>query len=62
MNIHVHSIYHKYVERKTQLAKKGSNGWYKLFMARRERKGGPLSLLITTYFGSTNPYKNNDKA
>jgi len=31
-------------------------------MARREKKGGPLSLVITTYFGSTNPYKNNDKA
>jgi hypothetical protein len=62
MNIHVHSIYHKYAKRKTQLARKGRNGWCKSFMAMKEQKGGPLSFVITTYFGSTNLYKINDKA
>ncbi len=62
MNIHLHSIHHKYVQRKTQLAKKGSNGWCNSFMAMKEKKGGPLSIVSTTYFGSVNLYKNNDKA
>jgi hypothetical protein len=31
-------------------------------MAMKEKKGGPLSIVSTTYFGSVNLYKNNDKA
>jgi hypothetical protein len=27
-----------------------------------EKRVGPLNLVLTTYFGSINPYKNNDKA
>ncbi len=46
MNIHVHSIYHKYAQRKAQLARKGRNGWSKSFMAMKEEKVGPLSLVI----------------
>jgi hypothetical protein len=47
--------------RKTQLVKKAIIVNVKYTWQRGKKRARPSSSAITTYFGSTNPYKNNDE-
>jgi phytoene dehydrogenase-like protein len=51
-----------FVLRKTQLVKKAIIGNVKYTQQKRKKRTRPFSSAITTYFGFTNPYKNNDEA
>ncbi len=51
-----------FVLRKTQLVKKAIIVNVEHTWQRGKKRTRPSSSAITTYFGSTNPYKNNDEA
>jgi hypothetical protein len=63
MNIHVDTMHPRlFVLRKTPLVEKATIVNVDHTQQRGKKRTEPFSSTITTYYGSTNPYKKNEEA